>query len=358
MIQSIKIKGLRGIREGDLADLTPFVILVGPNGCGKSTVLDAILIGASAYPLRGVEAVVRRHEGGGIGPRWLFWRAGEHGPAKIITHNIASESIAVCDLRIEQGQTEATSEIILQVHKDGGQNEPGRPFTRIQDGRINCVNNKLTGGETSYTGAGLEAEVNLIEPYSSSSARSLPDLYTDIVRKGRRKKAIEIFAELVPGFVDIEILTENGVPILHFVFEDHSVPVTLGGDGIHSLLRQSLELAASSGGVALLEEPEVHKHPGAIRQSALAILAAVRRQIQVILSTHSLELIDSLLSACSDEDLKSLSLYRLLLQGGKLISSRLDGPDVAFARAQIEDDLRCRFGRLIPRQGCVCSTMA
>src|SRR5208282_3857926 len=121
---------------------------------------------------------------------------------------------------------------------------------------------------------------------------------------------------------------------------DYSVPATLVGDGIQSLLRLSLELAASGGGGALLEEPEVHQHPGAIRQSARAILAAVRRQIQVILTTHSLELIDAILAESSDEDLAQLSLFRLQLENGTLKSSRLSGSDIAFSRAQIEDDLR------------------
>jgi len=143
-----------------------------------------------------------------------------------------------------------------------------------------------------------------------------------------------------PGVNNVEILTENGEPILHFVLSEYSVPASLAGDGILSLLRLSLELAASGGGVALLEEPEVHQHPGAIQQSARAILAAVRRQIQVVLTTHSLELIDALLGASSDLDLDRLSLYRLQLQEGKLKSSRLSGPEIAFARAEIEDDLR------------------
>ena len=59
-----------------------------------------------------------------------------------------------------------------------------------------------------------------------------------------------------------------------------------------------------------------------------------------MLTTHSLELIDALLAASSPEDLEKLSLYRLQLQAGVLKSSRLPGPEVAFARGQIEDDLR------------------
>lgn len=89
-----------------------------------------------------------------------------------------------------------------------------------------------------------------------------------------------------------------------------------------------------------MEEPEVHMHPGAIRQCARAIVAAVRRGIQIVLSTHSLELLDALLAVSSDDDLGRLSLYQLQLQDGVLESSRLAGPDVAFSRTTIEDDLR------------------
>jgi predicted ATPase len=90
----------------------------------------------------------------------------------------------------------------------------------------------------------------------------------------------------------------------------------------------------------LLEEPEVHQHPGAIRQTARAILAAVRRGIQVILTTHSLELIDALQGECLDADLARLSLYRLQLKDGILTHSRVAGPDIAFQRTTVEVDLR------------------
>jgi hypothetical protein len=183
-------------------------------------------------------------------------------------------------------------------------------------------------------------EVHLVEAYPTGFQRPLEELYTKAVQYGRRKDAIGIISEVFPGVSNVEILTEHGEPILHFVFADSSVPATLAGDGIQSLLRLTLELAASGGGVALLEEPEVHQHPGAIRQSARAILAAVRRKVQIVLSTHSLELIDALLAESSDDDLKQLSLYSLQLQQGNLTSSRLPGSDVAFARSEIEDDLR------------------
>lgn len=95
------------------------------------------------------------------------------------------------------------------------------------------------------------------------------------------------------------------------------------------------------GGVVLLEEPEVHQRPRAIHQSAKAILAAVRREVQVVLSTHRLDLIDALLSEMqSDDELKKLSVYSLRLKDGCLKRFRVAGSDVAFQRVQIGDDLR------------------
>ncbi len=331
MIRSVEIKGLRGIREGKLADLTPLVVLVGPNGSGKSTVIEAILIGASPVTADAVLQVIRRHEAGGSGPRWLLWRAGEAGPTEI-TVTTGAGAARMCRLELDRGTPDDQTVIKFVIIRD--ESPMGHGFLRALK---NKYHDHQPAGFLPLEGV---PEAHLVEAYPAAFQRPLHELYTKAVQQGRRDKAIGIISEVFPAVSNVEILTENGEPILHFVFPDYSVPATLVGDGIQSLLRLSLELAASGGGVALLEEPEVHQHPGDIRQSARAILAAVRRQVQVVLTTHSLELMDALLAESSDQDLTRLSLYRLQLQAGVLKSSRLAGPDIAFSRTEIEDDLR------------------
>jgi predicted ATPase len=327
VIRSVEIKGLRGIREGTLTDLSPLVVLVGPNGSGKSTVIEAILIAATPTTAQ----VVRRHEAGGSGPRWLLWKAGGREATEIALTTDAGVS-RKCELRLDRGRPDNETLINFSVVENG--------VVRGQGNLLGLKNKYQSHYSPGFIALENMSEVHLVEAYPTGFQRPLHELYTKAVQNGRRKEAIEIISEVFPGVSNVEILTEYGEPILHFVFPNYSVPATLAGDGIQSLLRLSLELAASGGGMALLEEPEVHQHPGAIRQSARAILAAVRRQIQVMLTTHSLELIDALLAESSDEDLARLSLYRLQLEDGALKSSRLPGPDIAFARAEIEDDLR------------------
>jgi predicted ATPase len=331
VIRSVEIKGLRGIWEGKLTDLSPLVVLVGPNGSGKSTILEGILISASPVTADAIIQVIRRHEAGGSGPRWLLWRAGERVPTEITVTTSAGMS-RTCRLQLERGRPENETLITYAVIRDGSQ---------LANGWIRGEKNKY---QSHYPSGFIPLEdvpeVHLVEAYLVPFQRPLHELYPKAVEQGRRKEAVGIVSEVFPGVSNVEILTEHGEPILHLVFADYSVPATLTGDGIQSLLRLSLELAVSGGGVALLEEPEVHQHPGAIRQSARAILAAVRRQIQVVLTTHSLELIDALLAESSDQDLEGLSLYRLQRQEGGLKYSRLPGPDIAFARTEIEDDLR------------------
>jgi hypothetical protein len=331
VIRSLEIKGLRGIREGKLTDLSPLVVLVGPNGAGKSTVIEGILIGASPDTGDAMLQVVRRHEAGGSGPRWLLWKAGEGGKTQITVITKAGDS-RKCELQLQRGATEDETFITLVVSNFE---------KRLGEGWFKGWKNK-TNAHQSAGNFPLEGlpEVHLVEGYPTGFQKPLHEVFSIAVQRGRRKDAIGIISEVFPGISNVEILTEKGEPILHCVYADYSVPATLAGDGVQSLLRLSLELAATGGGLAQLEEPEVHQHPGAIRRTAKAILVAVRREIQVVLTTHSLELIDALLAESTEQDLAQFSLYRLQLQDGNLKSSRLAGPEIAFARTTIEDDLR------------------
>jgi energy-coupling factor transporter ATP-binding protein EcfA2 len=332
VIRAVEIKRLRGIREGNLVDLTPLVVLVGPNGAGKSTLLDALLIAANPQPAVAIVQAVERREDLAAGARWLLWKASRDGPAEITLKTDSGSRLCTFSIAGLSGNHTSLAGKVIDQNTGGSTNQ----------GEIVAVFQAQQPPAPSGFFKPLDdvPEVRFIDPRAIGLRAPLHQLYTKVVEQGLHKEAIASLKTLIPGVEDIQILAEGDVPVVYLIFQGYAIPAALVGDGIRLLLHLTFELATRPGGLVLMEEPEVHLHPGAIRQCARAILAAMRRKVQIVLSTHSLELIDSLVAESSADDLKQLSLYRLQLQQGILKSSRLPGPDVAFARSEIEDDLR------------------
>lgn len=334
MIRSIEVTNLRGIQQGKLDDLTPLTILVGPNGSGKSTILDALLIGASSNPEIAIRQCIERRLGGADGARWLFWRGNRKSQAQVVL--ITSEG-KKCQSILSLSEN-GIRDIVSHQHQTSMQ-EVADAAIGIQSGSI---------GSTVFRENSEELfkevpPVYLVESQPQPSHISLPSLLTQAIQEGKRDEVRDFIADVVPGLKNIIILVKDdgATPLINLEFDDHALPAALAGDGIQTLLHLCLELAARPGGVVLLEEPEVHQHPAALRQTARAILAAIRRNIQVILTTHSIELIDVLLSETKDdEELAKMSVYGLVLQDGCLKSYRVVGHEIAFARVEIGNDLR------------------
>jgi len=338
VIHTVEIRGLRGIREGLLSDLTPLVVLVGPNACGKSTVLEALFIGASNTPAEAVGKCVQRRSGVWNGARWL-----------LTTKDTAGAKADDWHVRVTSETQERMTRLLARLGDDGRADIEQYVFSSrgggIRTGTRFAADNTFESGIDSVEDTPLRvvAEAKLVEPRPDVTQTPLHRVYSTTVQNGLRAAAEAFIPDVLPGFVRLEILTapNSDEPEVNVVFESGALPVPLVGDGAQALIRQCLELAALKDGLALLEEPEAFKHPRAIRQSARAMVAAAKRGVQVILTTHSLELIDALVAASDDDAaLARLSLYRLALKDGALASTRLAGPEVKLMRSQIEEDLR------------------
>lgn len=304
-------------------------VLVGPNGSGKSTVLDALLIAASPNTADAIGRAVVRRSGLKEGARWLF-RDGSQAEATV-------RSADGIERRVDFGMRAGSGKglhIHASIRHDPKGGDCNDQDTHFRNGRGYVASTHV------HPLNGLH-DVRIIESHRDETLRPLHQLYSRSVERGRRKEVARIATAVIPEAQDLVLLSEGDLPIVHVDYGDRTVPVALAGDGLGGVLRLALELCTEAGGLILLEEPELHQHPGAIRQTAAVIWDAVRRGVQVVLSTHSLELIDALVAGATEEaELDNLSVHRLVLAGGQLKTHRLPGRDVAFARGQIEDDLR------------------
>lgn len=339
MITSVEIEGLRGIRKGRLEGLAPLTVLTGPNASGKSTVLDALLIAASPEPAEAVGRAVKRHPAVSGGARWLCRY--DESKARIA---IATDQGDRWERRLEWSAQ--PSELLQEALIKLGSPPPYSMVHMKEDGPAGRVSGWTTfGADNRYEGHEVAGNASLPISFVRLVDPGLPiplhQTFSEVTRAGRRDAVHELLGELVTDFERLEIiaLAENSFG-LAVTRAGRSVPLGLSGDGIQAFVQLALEVAVVPYGLVLIEEPEVYQHPRSLRQSARLLWANVRRQVQTVLTTHSLELIDALLSEANEDDLGALALFNLELDGGELRAGRRSGKEIAFARSTLENDLR------------------
>ncbi|MCU0655225.1 MAG: AAA family ATPase [Polyangiaceae bacterium] len=308
MIHTLECRNIRGIKQAEISGFSPLTVLVGPSGCGKSTLLDAIFLGAkaTAVPVHTWTTdtalniiFTRRAEMQSDLVRWLFWRG-------------TLESLPLLVSLQDEGKSQRFVQVTNAYQK--------------ADIRGNIL------------------PVSLILPQPGHPHEPLAVVYTKQVEAGLLGLSIEILRGVLPGLESILMVLDKELqkPTIHAVFSgsNGSVPLALAGDGVVALARLCFELALPQGSVALIEEPEAHQHPRATRMSAKAMVAAMRRGVQVILSTHSLELIDFLLEELTPEEIHQFAVLRLLNKQGVLSAIHHPGEEVLSSRREIGEDLR------------------
>ncbi|MBL8897402.1 MAG: AAA family ATPase [Planctomycetes bacterium] len=337
MITDLNIRGLRGIREGTLEALPPLGVLIGPSGCGKSTVLEALLLATAAEPGDAVGRCIRRRMEVPFGSRFLCSEvASATRRTAELDANIAVAGRIHTRLSWHSPLPKALSDegwhasIASKVEFSGS--------THSCDTLFKQDNSYEARGHSRHVDAPLN--VRFLDQRIGATRASLHRVLSDAHSRGAKALAEDLIRELVPDLKTIEILTPEDVPLVHLCFPDRAIPAALCGDGMESIVRLALELSSPRRGTVLIEEPEAHQHIAAMVRSARVIAGTVKAGSQVILSTHSLELLDLLIDALGEDHIGMLGVLRLGLRDGKLFCVHHRGEDVRVARSTVELDLR------------------
>ncbi|MFO0759368.1 MAG: AAA family ATPase [Byssovorax sp.] len=349
MITSVSIENFRGVREGRVDGLAPISILVGPNNAGKSTLLEAIA--AAGYGSRADEVA-----------KLLLRRGGPPVDAlEQVVRGAQNQSKIVVDGKREDGEAQRWQQVIEVTSAGYG---PQRSIV-IEEGlhdpmvRLTTANAVVWVDASSSTSSlffhitssdvhrSTDVDPNFllrfVDVEAVRGAGALEDAYTTIEQAGKVEAIVRSLQRSMAGLRDLRILKSKTTNqfILHAFFGNGPpVAVFAAGDGFKRFLELSASVLGASRSLALLEEPETYQHPRYLAELSTLLHLAAREGTQIILSTHSIELIDLLLHAPEAEGQAYPAVHRLRLHEGVLRATTVPRENAIIARDELLEDLR------------------
>jgi energy-coupling factor transporter ATP-binding protein EcfA2 len=329
MIEQLRIDGFRGLDALGTGSLGRINVVVGPCGSGKTALLEAVLLfGETGYPLglltalqqRGIDAAASR-----TAAEWadlLSWFAsvGRDPPACQLSGTWngvpRTVSIARSTSAIVRPSTEATvpgvKDVGLLLQQAAASFEmstthglataTGSLYATSQGlVQVQSAPGQATPFQTRFMGATAQR----------TATQSLAPLWT-LTEDRHEASAVEDLLRTFDSDVEA-VRVAAGSSSTAFVRVLHKqlgpVPLELLGDGFSKALTLGCNLAPSAGGVLLIDEFEASLDVGALRRVVEFVTAAARRlDVQLFLSTHSLDTVDAFLDAAEPDELRVLRL--------------------------------------------------
>ena len=322
MIRTLRLENYRGFEEYELRDLAAVNLLVGPNNCGKTSVLEAVdLLASGGDPGVLVKSVRRRSEfalgepdpgydrrryprypvhhqfhGHRIWPGSRLTILSGDGMGRVTIHveQARSEQADVFDQTAEYG-----GPLRLRIERDASESDIELPLD--EDGLITgrwgqaAIRERLSPHSPSVPIQFITAE--------SLHAREMARVWDQVLVEGREPEVVDAMRILQDDLLSIHFLTgsASGGPaggiVLGFKPGRPRTPIGSYGDGMRRMLAISLCLVRSADGFLLVDEIDTGLHWSVMEEMwRLVVEAAVKSSIQVFATTHSLDCIKGLAS--------------------------------------------------------------
>ena len=337
LLDSVKLHGFRGLRHLTLDGLGRVTVLVGENNSGKTSVLEALSI--LCNPLQPSEwlSMVRRRDFGGLDEtrvqslRWCFHQTGQ-----LATPDALIE--AYCEMTCRGLSPLRRLRVDYRdVLGDPADPEIERLTARLRRLRIRepdiDVPGPIHGGELIHTAEfeGLvrtdrrkrivvweedpfvrrpieRKEISQIPsetltPYSYQVNRLQVRSYSES-NLAQRGEALELVQQFDHEVVSIEVASFRGArPSLYVVHRRLGpAPLSVFGDALRRVVLLATTVSTLRNGLLFIDEAETGVHVSALpRVFKWLAAAATRNNVQVIVTTHSLEAVDAMLAGAEGE---------------------------------------------------------
>lgn len=329
MIRSFSIKGFKQFTDVSLTNLNPITLIGGKNNSGKTSILEALFL---FYDRGNPEVTLRHLLWRGVGAidfspesLWspIFYSYDMKNPIEIevttdketretlfIRHNreFKKSVFAMPKNRgivpvIETSQHALSMESLdFTYYTDG--NMTGASHITLEGPQLGMQIENLNKPSKSVIFIGSGAQRNHIED-------SVRFGQLDII--GQTDIIIEVLNIIEPGLKSLTTISKGDQA---FIYGDiglsRKVPVSHMGAGTAKLLSIMLAIASNENGIVLIDEIENGWHYSLFPLILKAFHKIGQRyNCQIVATTHSYEIIDSLVKGLSGEDLSDVTYIRL-----------------------------------------------
>ncbi|QVL33691.1 AAA family ATPase [Telmatocola sphagniphila] len=322
-LESLHISRFRGIREGKIEGFTDVNILVGKNNSGKTTVMEAIMRCIDSWT--SMPDIMGRD----VPNTWSEIR--KSGTPSIISDFWYQQDLSTnANLSITLKNADTNSQIqLIRFSVTYSKDTHGNLNALPQGDSVHVTGNWVT----------FRKGLILIQPEDCRNSR-IEELFWQSILSNRRDKILlknlnEVFGLNAEA---LQLIPPNKLMVL---YDNYGIPLDVLGDGTRSALRALILLSMVKSCLVLMEEPECYQHPGSLEKFALAVTKlAQQQQIQLILSTHSIECVNAFLKAAKTVA-SNAAVFHLSVKDGHQIARKLEtetvetlestGIDVRFA---------------------------
>lgn len=348
MINDFMINNYRGLQNLTLKDLNKINVFVGPNNCGKTSILEAIILSGLFDDVDLlIDTLTSRYHG--FSPKYfeslfpiecdpvICLKSRMAGTDKVLHTHLMYEKEQI----ISKDQTASKStvfELRFLYGYDGiNENKQDKFFVRFEEVEDGF---KIGMGKSADNILNLQIPCKFVSFSRFENLTRLIDDIDKILEQNLRHELLDILKIFDDKINNFEIVGKDRT--IKIFKENKNTPLTLHdyGNGMYKAFFIAASALLSRDGILLVDEIEAGIHSKALKDFIEKLLdVCAVYNVQVFLTTHSLESIDIILEDCESR-LSDVSIYHIRNKEKQTIAKKYSGEKLFALRNEIGFDVR------------------